>query len=79
MIYIDALQLLETCLKNGILEGKDDKIYVYRKGTEKSKAGWYLSDKDTVAKELMEAEEGQKMLSEALKKKGANFTSEPNN
>ena len=73
MIYLNALELINEAVKNDILEEKEGQILVYRKGTSQSKEGWYLSDKDIVAKELMNDEKGQGLLISALKQKNVEF------
>lgn len=73
MIYINALELINVSVENNILKEKEGKIFVYRAGTPKSKAGWYLSEKDFVAKELMNNEKGQRLLISALKEKNVDF------
>jgi len=73
MFYINALELINVSVKNNILEESEERILVYRESTSKSKAGWHLTDKDTVAKELMNDEEGQKLLISALKEKNVDF------
>lgn len=74
MIYINALELINLCVKNGILQERDGEIFTYRSGTPKSKEGWYLTDKDLVAKEVMNDEDAQNQLIAALKEKNVEFT-----
>lgn len=73
MKYINALELINLAIKNGIIKEKDEKVFVYRKGTEKKKAGWYLEEKDLVAKELMKDKNGQEIIISELKKRNINF------
>lgn len=72
MKYIEALNLLNTCVQHQILHEKDEHILVYLSGTEQQKEGWHFVDKDLLAKELMKDKEGQHILTNALKKKNAN-------
>lgn len=73
MIYINALELIDLCIEHSLLKEKNDKVFIYRAETPNSKEGWYLTDKDTVAKELMNDKAGQKTLINALKEKGVEF------
>lgn len=73
MRYIDALKLINLCVQNNILKEIKGNILLYREGTPNSKEGWYLTDKDIVAKELMKDEEGQKKLVLELKKRNVEF------
>lgn len=68
MIYIDALELINSCVENGILNEVKGNIAVYRNASPKNKAGWHLIERDILAKELMSDEYGQKMLVSALNK-----------
>lgn len=74
MYYINALELINTCIQHDILKEKDGCVLVYRTASANSKEGWYLCDKDLVAKELMNDAEGQQILIDALKKKNVEFT-----
>jgi hypothetical protein len=73
MFYINALHLINVCIDNNILKEKDKKVLVYRSGTPTSAEGWYLVDKDILAKELMNDKDGQDVLIEALKEKNVEF------
>ncbi|PLS19106.1 hypothetical protein CVD28_01480 [Bacillus sp. M6-12] len=73
MIYIQALELLNVAVKHDLVGERDGKVIVYRKGTSQSNEGFYLEEKDTVAKELMKDEKGQTTLIQALKEKGVDF------
>lgn len=73
MIYINALNLINLCVKNKLLIEKDGKIFIYRNATLENEEGWYLDEKDFVAKELMNDEKSQRILIDALKKKNVNF------
>jgi hypothetical protein len=70
MIYINALELINACVKNDILVEEKGYVFVLRKG----KKGWCPTDKDLLAKELMKDEKGQKRLISALKEKNVEFT-----
>lgn len=67
MRYIDALNLINKCLECKILHMIEGGIPVYRKGTETSKEGWYLTDKEDLIQELMNDAVGQDTLTAALK------------
>lgn len=79
MIYINALELINTCLDHGILKRYFNMdfytgyVYVYKDAGKESKEGWYLENKDTLAKELMDNEEACGLLIDALKEKGIYF------
>lgn len=85
MRYINSLKLTNLCIENNILGEVEGKIPVYRKGVRKKKRkngktpgwivkpGWYLTDKDIFAKELMHSKKGQKIAISALNKKGIKF------
>lgn len=73
MWYIHAIELINLAIKNDVLKEKDGGAFVYRNNSDTSPEGWYLEDKDTIAYELMEDEEGQKLLIEALKDKNIEF------
>lgn len=71
MCFIDCLNLLTLCVKNEILNCKDDLILICRKKDSKEDYVWEeISD---VAQELMYDEEGQHILIEELKKKDIIF------
>lgn len=74
MIFINALELINQCIEHNLLKEEDGKVFVYRNGTEKHKEGWYLTDKDILAKELMQDKEGQEILISALKEKNIEYT-----
>ena len=69
MNYINALKLINTCIEHNLLHEENGGVFVYRKATPKSKEGWYLTDKDILAKELMKDKNGQETLISALKEK----------
>lgn len=73
MIYINALELINACIENEILVEKDGGVFVYRNASANSKEGWYLDDKDILAKEIMADTEAQNALISALKEKGVEF------
>lgn len=74
MIYINALELINVCVENEILQEVNGGVPVYRKATPTHKEGWYLTDKDLLAKELMQDTTGQNILITELKRKGVEFT-----
>ena len=76
MWYIDAKNLIDLCIKNGVLQTRDGGIIVYREaGPDSNTApeGWYLEPIDEVAQALMSDEDGQRTLIDALREKGVTF------
>ena len=73
MKYINALNLLNLCVKHNILHEKDGGIFVYRNKGANSPEGWYLTDKDILSKELMNDARGQDALIDALNDKCIKF------
>lgn len=69
MKYIDSLNLINLCIKHNILNTVDKKVLVYRKKSKHFPEGWYATDKDLLAKELMKDEVGQNALISVLKNK----------
>ena len=53
MRFIEALNLINLCVKHKVLAEMDGGIVVYRNGTETSPKGWYLERKEDLAQELM--------------------------
>lgn len=74
MLYINALELINVSIKNNLLDEIEGKIHIYRNGTSESEPGWYLEEKDIVAKELMNDKKGQKLIISLLKKRNVDFT-----
>ena len=66
MKYIEALRLIDISVKSGVIKELEGKIFVYREGTPYSREGWYLDEKDTVAKELMKNKQGKEILVDEL-------------
>lgn len=60
--YIEAIELVEKCVKNRVLQETESHIFIERT------TGWYLEPKDMVAKDLMYDKEGRDILTAALKK-----------
>lgn len=73
MKYIDCLNLINMLVQCNILKEQDGKVFVYRDAGTKLPEGWFLEDKDKIAKELMEDNLGQEFLIDVLKKQGINF------
>ena len=76
MWYIDALFLINLCVKHGILQSRGSCVFIYRDAganPEESPEGWYLEQIDDVACELMNDEEGQRALISALQERGVAF------
>lgn len=70
MIYINALELINACIENDILYEEKGYVFVLRDVKE----DLCPTDKDILAKELMNDEKGQQTLISALKKKNVEFT-----
>lgn len=75
MLYINSLKLINKAIDNGLLEEIDGRVFIFRGETKDSKAGWWLEDKDTVAKELMRDKKGQDIIISELKKMSVEFVS----
>ena len=73
MLYITALELINLAIENGVLMEQEGMIVVYRDASPTSEEGWYLEDKDTLAKELKESKEGQEAIISALREKNIEF------
>ena len=73
MKYIDCLNLIDMSIKFDILKEQEGKVFVFRNKGKTVPKGWFLEDKDEVAKELMEDSIGQEVLIKALEKQGFNF------
>lgn len=73
MFYIDALELINMSVKNGILKEQEGMVFVYRAKTNESNEGWSLTDKALLAQEIMRDEDGQEALINALKEKEIDF------
>ena len=75
MCYADALNLVNVCVENGVLtELEGNCVAIYHEASDTMPAGFYADPKDEVAHELMEDEEGQKYLIDALAAKGVSFS-----
>lgn len=73
MKYIEALNLINLSIQFGILQERDEKVFVYRNKGKNSPKGWFLESKDVVAQELMEDSSRQDILIKALSKQGFEF------
>ena len=81
ILYVDAWELVECCLQNGILSmiSKDGEhfIPVYRNASEtepeKYPEGWYFLTKAAIIYEIMNDDGGYVALINELKKKGISF------
>ena len=74
MYYINACELLNTCIKAEILQGEEnDHVFIYREaGTPKEEwpEGWYKEPFDDVATRLVDDTKGTEFLQEALLQRG---------
>lgn len=81
--FYGSLKLIEACEQAGILRTSPDDpndILVYRmegNPPEENPEGWYAVNAHTLAQELMNDLEGQKVLLDALEEKGVEFKTEP--
>lgn len=66
MRFIEALNLINLCVKHKVLAEMNGGIAVYRNGTETSPEGWYLERKEDLAQELMHDHQGIKILTDKL-------------
>lgn len=73
MKFIHALELIDLCVKNEILQDVNGVIPVYRERNADNKEGWYLIRKHDLAQELMRDVEGEKLLISSLKEKNVDF------
>lgn len=73
MRYIDALKLVNTCVKENILKTHENHIAIYRNKGKNTEEGWYLISKEELAKTLMSDDIGQRTLIGALAKKNISF------
>ena len=72
MKYIDSLDLINLSIEHEVLKNNNHgNVYVYRKEGIKGfgKEGWYLTDKGSLAKELMTDTTCQTLLIADLKKR----------
>jgi len=74
MLFIDALELLNICIENGVLHGEKNKYAdVYHEAGETLPEGWYRHDIQDLAQEIMRQDEVILMLAGELKLKGIEF------
>ena len=81
ILYIDAWELVECSLRNGVLstveQDGEKYIPIYRNASESDPEnypeGWYLETKDAVIMEITQDEEGYRALVNGLWKKGIVF------
>lgn len=76
MFYINAKNLVLLAVKHGVLQETHGLIPIYRDAgspPEVYPEGWYLEDIEEVIQDLMQDEEGQNALINALSEKGVEF------
>lgn len=79
--YYQCLQLLEKCVKEKVIIGdpapeRASNILIYRNKGTKQPEGWYSENIFTVASELVDDEDGQKIILAALSEMGIEFSCE---
>lgn len=77
MWYADAKNLVDTAIRHDVLR-EEACVAIYHEAGEDpahSPEGWYLESKESVYHSIMENEEGQRCLIDALKEKGVLFQS----
>ena len=74
MYFIDVLELISSCTKEGLLVEQDGKIAVYREAKGEYPEGWYLERIHDIAQELMnDTQSLNYLISELEKKTGEKF------
>ncbi|MBQ8997083.1 MAG: hypothetical protein IJ086_07390 [Clostridium sp.] len=73
MKLTEALEIINLAINYGILTEKDGKVFVYKNLGKNEHIGWFLEDKENVAKNLTSDELTQKLLINALRKEGLNL------
>lgn len=74
MLFIDALELLNTCIEHGVLRGKKNKYAdVYHEAGETMPEGWYRHDIQSLAQDISRQDEVILMLAGELQLKGIEF------
>lgn len=79
MIYIEAKRLVDLGVQHHVLNTHDGGILVYRyagSDPEQFPEGWYLEDPEDIYHDIMDDEEGQSALIDALKEEGVDFAEE---
>lgn len=80
MTFFDAFNLLMMATNHGIVHREGSMVFVYRQAgspPEENPEGWYKENITDIAQELMNDEEGQQVLIDALRKKGIEFKHVP--
>ena len=79
--FYGSLKLIEACEQADVLQASPDDpndILVYRMaGDDQHPEGWYAINAHTLAQELMNDTDGQRILLDALEEKGVEFKTEP--
>lgn len=69
MRFIDALNLIQLCVEQEILQTVDGQVAVYRNGTHRCPEGWYLMSDHDLAQKLMSDPKGINALTTELQKR----------
>ena len=69
MRFIDALNLIQLCVEQEILQTVDGQVAVYRNGTDRCPEGWYLISDHDLAQKLMSDPQGIDALTTELQKR----------
>ena len=74
MYYLNACELLNACLKAGVLQGEEnDHVFVYREAgdpADRYPEGWYKEPFDEAAEAIAGNESGARLLESELEKRG---------
>ena len=79
MIFIEAKRLVDLGVQHHVLNTHDGGILVYRyagSDPEQFPEGWYLEYPEDIYHDIMDDEEGQSALIDALKEEGVVFAEE---
>lgn len=74
MWYMDAFDLIESCIEQDILDTAEGGVLIYRQASSDLPEGWYLTAKDELAQDLKDDVKGIQALMSALEEKGITFT-----
>ena len=73
MLYIEAKALVDAAVAVGVLHAENNCIAIYHEAGSQPE-GWYLEDTESVYHVVMDDEDGQKALIDALAARGIDFS-----